>query len=476
MSNSPATPANYWLRSGFLTLLERGSGMVFSLGTAVLLLRALSKEEFAAWGLFILVTYFLEMGRTGLIQNGLVRFLTIHRQEPATYSAITTASLFLNFAFSIASNLLLWLGMSWFIEMYHAPQLAVVLPVYFVTNFVMALFYHYNFVQQANFEFRGIFWSTFWFRGALFAWVAFCKITGQPIVLQHLALAMLAGAVLGAAGSYRFAQKHLNHARRVDFQWVGKLISYGKFVLGTNVSTMFYKNMDKLALGHLIGPAAFAVYDAAGKVTQMIEAPSFSIAAVVFPQSAERMEREGTVGVKHLYERSVGATLAIILPFLVFVLIFAQPIILLFAGPQYLESAGILQLTAFFGVFMPFAVQFGTILDSTGRPATNFVYTTFTAVINLGLSYLFVHRFGLVGAALATLTGYAISFVFMQHFLYKKYGINALRAFQYIPGFYMIAWNLLKRKLGIHSPPPLPHPLEKSIPMAEPSKSESLLP
>jgi len=214
------------------------------------------------------------------------------------------------------------------------------------------------------------------------------------------------------------------------------------------MSTMFYKNVDKLTLGYLIGPAAFAVYDAAGKVTQMVEAPSFSIAAVVFPQGAERMAEQGAVGVKRLYERSVGAILAIILPFLIAILLFSKQIMLAFAGPAYLESAGVLVITAFFGLFLPFAVQFGTILDATGKPAVNFAYTLFTAILNLALSWWFIQQYGLMGAAWATLTGYALSFVLMQLYLYKHFRINALHAFLHIPDFYKMGWNMLRKRLG----------------------------
>lgn len=443
---------SYWLRSGLLTLLEKGSGLVFALGTAVLLLRGLSKENFAAWGLFLLVTYFLEMGRSGLLQNALVRYLSLHRHEPPVYAAIATAALALSLAFSILSNLLLWLCAGWIMRTYQAPQLAEVLPVYFATNFAMAFFYHFNFVQQANLEFRGIFWSTFFYRGALFAFVLVCRLAGWPLVLQQLALTMLCGALLGACGSWLYAQHFLQHTRHLDFQWLKKLIAYGKYVLGTNLSTMFYKNIDKLTLGHLIGPAAFALYDAAGKITQLVETPSFSIAAVVFPQSARHMETEGAGGIRYLYERSVGAILALILPFLLLALLFAEPIVWLFAGEQYLESAGVLRITAFFGLFLPFAVQFGTILDSTGRPATNFGYTFFTAALNLALSYVFVARFGLFGAAYATLTGYALSFVLMQRLLRRDFGIRWWAAFGHVPAFYKMGLAMVvsykTRRLG----------------------------
>jgi O-antigen/teichoic acid export membrane protein len=452
MSNRQPTsvyrPPSHWLRSGFFSLLEKGAALVFSFGLTVLLLRHLTKEDFAAWGVFIILTYFVEMGRSGLIQNALMRQLAVHRHDREACASISTASFFLNFSFSVFSNLLLWLGASWISQQYHVPQIAQLLPLYFVVNFVMAFYTHGYFVQQANSEFRGVFWGAVFFRGLPFCWVLFCLLTSQFVELSHLVWAMLAGAVAGGIAVWLFARPFLFFSKKIDFQWVAKLFSFGKYVLGTNLSTMFYKNIDKLTLGHLLGPAAFAVYDAAGKVAQLVEMPSFSVAAVVFPHSAERMERDGTAGVKRLYERSVAATLAIILPFIVLVLLFAEPIIWLLAGEQYMASADVLRLTAFFGLFLPFAVQFGTVLDSTGKPATNFVYTTFTALLNLGLSYWFVMEFGLFGAAFATLLGYAVSFGLMQIYLFKNFRINVLSVFRYVPEVYGIGWDLIKRKLA----------------------------
>jgi len=451
MSNIQHPKSNQWLRAGFFSLLEKGTALVFSLGTTVLLLRHLTKEDFAAWGIFIIITYFVEMGRSGLIQNALLRQLAIHRHDREAYAAISTASFLLNFSFSIFSNLLLWLGTGWVAQQYQVPQIAALFPVFFLINFVMAFYAHGSYVQQANSGFKGIFWGTMCFRGLPFAWVLFCWLTNRPIELSQLAWAIVVGVTLGGAVVWQFARPFLIFSKKIDFQWVVKLFSFGKYVLGTNLSTMFYKNIDKLTLSQLLGPAAFAVYDAAGKVTQLVEMPSFSIAAVVFPHSAERMAREGAEGVKNLYERSVAAILAIILPFLILVLLFAEPIIWLFAGEQYMASADVLRLTAFFGIFLPFAVQFGTVLDSTGRPATNFLFTLFTALLNLGLSYWFVAEFGLFGAAFATLLGYAVSFVLMQIYLFKYFKINALRAFRYVPEVYGMGWKIVRKKMSVRA-------------------------
>lgn len=441
--SADASPRNYWLRSGLLSLSEKVTAMAFNLGTAMLLLRLLSKEEFAVWGIFILLAYFVEMGRSGLLQNGLVRSLATRKTDKAEQAKINSAALLINLSFSILSNFIIWLSADWICQQYQVPLLVEMLPMYFLTNILMAFCMHSCFVQQAHFEFRGVFWMSVFYRGVPFFWVLWCWASGTAVVLSEFSMAVFVGAALSTRASWWYARDYLFLTKKIDFQWIKNLASYGKFVLGTNLSAMFYKNIDKLTLGQLMGPAAFAIYDAAGRVTQLVEAPAFSIAAVVFPKSAEKMALEGTAGVKNLYERSVGATLAVILPFVIFVLLFAEPIIGIFAGSQYMESANVLRLTAFFGLFMPFAVQFGTVLDSTGKPAVNFGYTFFTALLNLCLSYLLIQKFGLFGAAYATLTGYMISFVLMQQYLYKKFRINALMAFRHLPEFYKLGFGLL---------------------------------
>jgi O-antigen/teichoic acid export membrane protein len=446
-TDSPES-GQYWIKSGALTLLERGSGLLFALGSSVILLRHLSKLDYAAWGMFVLISYFLEMGRMGLLQNGLVRFLATNRDEPEEYAKITTAALLLNLLYGLLSIALLWMSLGWITSTWHLPQLAYLLPIYYIINVVMVWFYHCNFIQQANFEFRGIFWSTFFYRGAKFFWVCICIVVQREIQLSEIVLAELFGVVLGALATWRYALPFLRHNWYISWNWVRQLLSYGKFVLGTNLGTMFYKNIDKLTLGHLLGPAAFALYDVAGKVTQMIEAPSFSIASVVFPQSARRMEEQGSAGVGALYELSVAAILAIILPMLCVIFVFSKTIIVLFAGEAYAESAGVLRLTAFFGLFMPFAVQFGTMLDSTGKPALNFAVTFFTAVLNLVLAYVFVLKFGLYGAAIAILIGYLISFVVMQYIMSRQYGVRWWRPFALLPYFYQLGFSFILRKLN----------------------------
>jgi lipopolysaccharide exporter len=446
-TQSASESQQYWIRSSLLTLLEKGFGLLFGLGMSMLLWRNLSKAEMGSWAMFVLIAAFVEMARSGMIQNALMSFIATYRDQTQSIKEIQTSAFVLSLAFSIISSVLLYFGMYFLAQKLNSPILPAIIPLYLLVNFSMILLYHANYIQQAYFEFRGIFWSTFFYRGIPFGYVLYCSLRQMNISLTTLTTSMLLGAVLGGSISTWYAWPYFNHARSVSMEWLAKVASYGKFVLGTNMSTMLYKNVDKVAIGGLLGAESLAVYDAAAKITQLVEVPSFSIAAVVFPQSAKAATESGPEGIKYLYERSVAAILAFILPFVCICFVFAEPIVVLLAGENYRESAGVLRLTALFSLFLPFAVQFGTILDSTGKPHINFRYNACVALLNLCLAYVMVQKLGLYGGAVAALITYTVSFVFMQRLLKQQYQISATSVFKQVPLMYKQVWQTLQTKM-----------------------------
>ena len=84
-----------WLRSGVYSLLEKGAGLVFGLGSLFLLTRTLEEVNFGIWIAFGIVSSFLEVGRAGLQQNGFVKYLSVAKDskeegEIATASFLST--------------------------------------------------------------------------------------------------------------------------------------------------------------------------------------------------------------------------------------------------------------------------------------------------------------------------------------------------------------------------------------------------
>ncbi len=436
----------YWLKSGFFTLSEKAASLLFGFGGFILLVRVLpDKETYGAWVLFLSIVSVIEVGRIGLLQNALVKFLSVGSGDEV--GRITTASFVLN-GLLTAFIVLVCLGLSPLAaKLFETTELANLLKIYCFTTVALIPFYQCNYIQQANLDFKGIFWSNVVKGGILFFFILYLFIEKIEVHLSALAYAQVLAAVVSSVVSWMFARRYAQFSKRIDWDWVRRLFAYGKFVFGTNISTQLYKTVDKLLLGSLPGggKAAVAVYDAAIRISNLTDVPTASMASMLFPQSSRRMQ-EGNEAVKQLYEKAVGAIMAFMLPCIAMVLLFADWLIFLTAGQEYAEASNLLRITILFGLFLPYAVQFGTVLDSTGKPQVNLAYTLFSLVLTGLLNLLLIPRMGAMGAALGTLTAYAITFVLMQLYLHKTLKVNPLNAFRYMVEFYIKLYYFVLQK------------------------------
>ena len=433
---------NYWLKSGFYALLNQLTQLIFNLGTVAIIWRALDEKACGVWVLYLTVTAFIEVGRTGLLQNGLMRFLA---QTPQSeHAKINTASLFLSVSLSVLFVLALVFGGSAMGHFFDSTQLVELLSIYAATTFVLSGLYQFNFIQQANLDFRGLFWSSFVKNGLLFGYVLYLQLGHKTFNLNHLAYCQLFAAIPATCVAYGFAKRYFSLSKSIDWQWVKQLFQYGKYTFGTNIATMTYKNVDKGLLGRFLLEKV-STYDLAIKINNMAEMPSMTLATILFPQSAKRANTQGTEGgatAKYLYEKSVGVILSILVPMVIFILIFADIMVTFIGSEKYANSAPVLRLTVFYGIFMAFAMQFGTILDSIGKPKLNFYITALGAVVNLSFNYMFIKGFGLYGAAYGSLMAMSIMFVVMQVILKRLLGVDVMNVFQYMLAFYKEIWMI----------------------------------
>ena len=443
---SKTTTASYWIKAGILSFLERFSNLLFGFGSFFLLIRMLSKEDFGVWVIFLTVTTILEVGKIGLLQNALVKFLTTAQGED--YKKISTASLWLNLLVAIFIAIFLAISAPYFGQLWNAPQLPPLLYIYALTTLSLILFQQSNFTQQANLDFRGIFWSNFVKQGLFFVYVLnLFLIPSWYHSLYQLAIVQAIAAVAGSLTSLWLGRQYLHFSRLLEWDLVNQLFQYGKYVMGTNLSAMLYKTIDKIMLGYLLTPVSVALYEAAVRVNSLVEVPTFSIASIVFPESARRTESSNNEEIATLYEKAVGVTLTLILPAILFVWLFGDWIIWIIAGEKYMDSVPLLRYTILYGFFVAFAIQFGTILDSVGRPRTNFLFTVLGATINIGVNYFMIKLIGVMGAPLGTLITYLITFILMQVALFRFYGVRTYRAFIYMVSFYKLALKTLKDTL-----------------------------
>ncbi len=426
--------ANYWLKSGVLTLLQRMSTVLFGFGTFYVLVRSLDKSDFGAWSLFITVTTLFETIRSGLVQNSMVKFLA--NADDAEKSGIISASFTISGLLTLLSIIINLLFAKYLSVLWNTPQLEGMFHLYSIVYAISWILSQFQFIEQAHFRFQGLFLSTSIRYGSLFVFVLAASIFEREITLKGLVYVQMVAVLLATLVSYAHVRNLLPSSVSFSRSWVEKIFHFGKYVFGTSVSSVIFNSINQAMLGGMISTAATASYNIAVRITNLVEIPTSSVAAIVFPQSAKRIETHGKEAVRQLYEKSVAAILAILLPGFLIMLIFSGPVVTFVAGERYSESIPILNVTLLNCLLIPFGRQFGTILDSIGKPKTTFKNVMLSAAINIVLNYFFIKEMGVMGAAYATFLAGLIGFVIAQTILKRELNVSLLKVAQYVGSFY----------------------------------------
>lgn len=431
-------PKNYWIRSGILNILQNFSGVFFGFASFYILVRLFSKNDFGVWTLFLTVTTIQEIVRSSLVQNALIKFISAADNEEKP--KIIGASFTISGTMTILCIVFNFLFANYLAKLWNAEQFANILLLYNVVFLVTGFLTQFNCIEQAHLSFKGVFWSNFIRQSSFFLAVFIAFISKIELHLIYLVYVQIFGAVFSTLVSYRHVKEYLKFSFKLEKEWIRKIFNYGKFAFGTSVSSILSTSIDQMMLGSILSPKASGSFNIAVRITSLVDIPTSAVAAIVFPQSAKRLASDGIEAVKYLYEKSVGTILAILLPCLLMLFLFSDLFITIIAGKNYEDAIPLLKITLFCSLFVPFGRQFGTILDSIGKTKTTFFVVVIVAVTNISLNYLLINKYGIMGAAYATLLANIIGFLIAQVILRRILKVNLLNtlihAFNFYPEFY----------------------------------------
>jgi O-antigen/teichoic acid export membrane protein len=434
-----------WLKSGAYSIGSRFSVLLFGFGSFYFMVRFLSKEEFGAWSLFLTITTIIEMSRNGLIQNAIIKL--IHSNDEKDINKVVTGSWMINIAYSAIIFLIIYLISPLFETAFGMPELRPMFLWYGLTLALLIPFSQFNYLQQARFSFTGIFWSAFARQGTFFVAIILIFFLDLHPSLIHLVLIQTGCTFIGLIVAFVLARSFITFRFEWDMHTTKKVVHFGKYVMGTNIASLFYKSVDQFTIGYYLNPNSVALYASAMRLSNLIEYPATSVSEVVYPHSTMRISQSGEQVVKNIYEKSLALTMAITFPIVVVTFLLADLIIYIIAGPAYAASADILRVTILFGIFTPFTRQFGMIMDSAGRPSQNFILLVGSLIVNIVLNVILVQWFGIMGAAYGTLLAYILTTIAGHIILVKLFGVEMKNVFSNTGGFYRQGFSMAREIL-----------------------------
>lgn len=181
----------------------------------------------------------------------------------------------------------------------------------------------------------------------------------------------------------------------------------------SGIATMVYMRIDQIMLGQLLGDKAVGVYSAAVRVSEVLYFIPMTIAASVFPAIIEARKHSLGKYEDHftkLFELMFMISVGLALP----MTLLAEWIMGFLFGGGYSESASVLVIHVWTGVFVFSGVASSRWFVMEGLQRYSFYRTLFGGVINVLLNWLLIPRYGPVGAAWASVISQACASVFFN--------------------------------------------------------------
>lgn len=379
--------------------------------------------EVEAFGLFLIV--YAIIGYAGIFDGGLtravIRFVSIHRDDLSRTKKIVGTSASILFFVGITIGLIIFLlsdSISNVIKLNENLDIAfqnsiiyisLCIPV-FLLGLVFQSFFdgvekfkHSNFLKILSNSLLSIF--------PLIGCLLFNTVEGAIIGLFY-------GRVCGMLIGYLLVFKSIGYfSFKIESTVLKELLSYGSWLTISNVVSPIMVYFDRFIISSALGQQSVAFYAAPSEaVNRLLNIPG-SISRALFPFISNSKESNNHDYIqKKAFILTFIVTVILSFPFF----IFAEKIILLWVGEQYVESSSIILKVLLVGfVFNSLAQIPFSVIQAKGHSKIAAFVHLIELPFYLALIFIFINEYGLVGASYAWTLRVAFDF-FIFYKIEKK--------------------------------------------------------
>lgn len=205
-------------------------------------------------------------------------------------------------------------------------------------------------------------------------------------------------------------------------QWRGIAWFLGNTSFMATVSIGNDRLIGSMVLGYFAGKEAVGLYDVASSVAKLIKRIVDPLNEAIYPELVKISSSSTVAEIRSIVAYSTKNLLKIIIPVSIIAIIFADQIVGLVFGAQYLPASNAFRIIAAAAVLARVTFWINSVLLSLGRPGLRTVLGLVTTFVYVVMLFALVPFYSYIGAALALL-GFS---VFKSLFAYYLYG-NSLR-------------------------------------------------
>lgn len=417
---SPATLISHLRNPQVLSLAANLAVSALSIVSVSLLFRVLPVREIGMWVFFSSIVGLADSFRTGFLTTAFIRACS--GATPARAAEVIGS------AWTIALFITGTLGVlnagAWLVLRHTADNETLLLLHWFgVVLFSTLPYFVAACVLQADMRFDKILYIRLLSQGLFVLSIVVMMLTGTASLEKVVYCNVLASGVTSlltlVVGWARFGA--LGHSTKACIRELGH---FGKYSVGSYVGSSLLRTSDTFLINFMLGPAALAVYNLAGRFMEIVEIPLRSFTATAIPALSAAFNQHRLPEVGRLLRKNAGMLTWAFVPVVLGTILLADVPVYLIGGPKYQgsEAANLLRIGMAMALLFPIDRFVGATLDVVNQPQLNlakvFIMLAFNVVGDLVALFLFHSIYGVALATFPTaIAGFVFGYIQLKRFM-----------------------------------------------------------
>ncbi|GEM_PF-416191 len=405
---------DYFVKGVATILTFQALSLVFGYSLRIFLAKNLSVADYGLFyaliSFFTLVQIFRPLGTTTALVKFLPEYITKKEYENAKSLIIVTLTIQFLTSFSLALLILL---LAKFLSLKFFKTIEALSPLQILTlSFLLSFFVDVmRACLQAFKNMLGISIINLTSIALSFTFVTILFLVKGASV-ESCAIGYLIAGIFTGLLSFKLFLKTFPQFLSARFKLrksiFKKSLTFGIPALAGGISSFIITNTDTLCLTYLKGLVSVGIYQAALPIARLLLYLVSAISTVFFPMISELYAMKRYADISKAFSLLIKFSFISILPFSAIFLCYPEITIGMVFGKKFLQAALPLQILTIAMIFQTLMTIASTTLVGIGKPLLAVKVTSICAAFNLIANIALIPKFGVVGAATATVITFFI--------------------------------------------------------------------
>lgn len=343
------------LRGGTITLASQAAKFVIGLGSTMILARLLAPADFG-----VIAKIYVFIGAAEIMKDLGLSMASVQR-EKLTHR-VASSLFWINAAAGAVMGTVLAASAPWIARLYDDPRLVPVVAAFGIMFFMGGLSAQHQALLQRQMRFSSLAGIEIGSRliGAGSALGLGALGFGYWALVANLVVYAVAFALIV------WPMTRWIPTRPSRGNELGAMVRFGMRLTAINLLNHLVSSVDKFVVGRFGGDYVTGLYDRAGQLLlqplRQINVPMTTVAVPALSRIHSDRERFARV-----YLRAIKLIMTVTAPLFVFMFLWAEQIVVLMLGPQWVAAADLFRIFAVLGLTRPLASTTGWLYITTGR-------------------------------------------------------------------------------------------------------------